>query len=61
MTGVLIALMATSALVISGIARDLRRLPARLIARQATRFAEQVETDLAFATITAHINEEPTP
>lgn len=60
MTGIgLGALIAVSALVIGALALDLRRLPARLIARQAHRFAEQVETDLAFVTITAHLDEEP--
>lgn len=60
MTGVLAALIAASAAVIGALALDLRRLPARLIARQARQFAEQTAVDLAFATITAHLDEEPT-
>lgn len=57
---ILAALIAASALTLGALAWDLHRLPARLIARQAAAFAEQTETDLAFATITAHY-EEPTP
>lgn len=54
------ALMAASALVLGAIAWDLHRIPARLITHQAAAFAEQTAVDLAFATITAHL-EEPTP
>lgn len=57
---VMAALIAVPWAVLGGLAWDLRRLPARLIARQARAFADQTATDLAFATITAHY-EEPNP
>lgn len=57
----LLLLMAVSALVVLGLCRAAGRAERDAEKAEAEAFAEQVAEDLAFTTITQHINEEPTP